>query len=1005
MKKTFLLILFGLLATGYSWGQTRVTGTVFGAEDGKPLAFVTVVVKGTTTTASTNSEGRYSIMVPSSANTLVFSFMSYTTVEENISGRSVIDVTLNPESRLLDETVVIGYATVSRKAFTGSAASASGATLTNITNPNPIKALDGVIPGMQMNVATGQPGAPATIFIRGRNSLNSGTQPLYIIDGIIMSNDNIGTRQTEGQITTPLASINSNDIENITVLKDATATSIYGSRAANGVIVITTKKGREGRPRANLDVRLGFEQMPSYPSRYKMLNQDRYVDIISEGLVNSQGWTKDRAETYLFESVFEIPRGTKVNTDWEKEVTRTGFVQEYNFSVQGGGSNAQSPTYFLSLGALDNTAFMRAKDLARYSVRFNLEHSPGIVSYGINSTFAYTDVNLGTSGGYYGDPLTQARMQAPLSPVYTETGAWNFNTVTGYNPVAQWSKLGDVANTKTYRTIISPFAKVQIMPELSFMTRAGADIINSNDFGYWSFLQPQGADMNGMGENGTDTRRTLTWTNTLNWNKTLNERHSLSLLLGQELQHSNIFQTYLAGSNYPVDNLNMVDLASIPSSAGTNEQSLALASFFLNAQYSFDNKYFLSGSVRTDGSSRFIGSNRWGTFYSFGGRYRIYEEEFMAGTRNWLSQLAIRASFGTSGNQQVGSGYYAARGLYGFGYNYNHGPGFAREQAENPDLKWEQTRKFNVGIDLGFFNRLNLELDYYRHLTTDMVFNVPISMTTGIYTVSKNVGKLENNGVEFTLHAGIIDNANFKWNATFVGSHNQNRIKKLSTDLPIDGNITITEVGRDIYTFKMREFAGVDPQTGAELWYKGTEGTETTTNYNEAGRRYVGSASPNFFGSFTNVFKLYGFDLSIQLNYSFGGKIYGDNLRYDEHIGGGGFGNTTNYVYDNRWIQPGDIASVPKFVYGKTNLGSTRFLMNGDFVQIRNIMLGYTLPAQFVKKLSLASIRLYATGDNLYTFAASNYRGYDPSGIGPNGIQWWNYPLPRNIMFGINVGF
>lgn len=1027
-----LLPLLFFVGLQVSYAQLRtISGIVTDKSDGSPLPGVSVLVRGTQNGTATDVHGRYYIEA-APADVLVFSFVGMRAQQQSVGNRTVINVALESDAQSLDEVVVTGYGVTRRKAFTGAASTVGSKDIVDKTDANPIKALEGTVPGLQMNVSSGQPGSPATIFIRGRNSLNSGTQPLYVIDGVPVTAESMGMRSSEAQTLSPLSTLSPSDIESMTVLKDATATSIYGARAANGVIVITTKKGKAGKLQANLTVKLGMEMKPSIPKAYRPLNAARYTRLQVEGLLNDYELYGEDGYAAYYNSILSggtlpyTPEGMqelmyayletdgKTHTNWFDEVTRTGFVQEYNLDLQGGGAVETAPKFYTSFNYFNNKALVIGKDLERFSGRVNFSQSPGpLISYGFTLNLSYTKTNMGAGGGYFSDPITQAYMQSPLLPVKDENGDWNFNTLNGYNPVAQRSKYGDKSEGKQYRATITPYLTVNIRPDLIFNSRVGVDYYGLREFGYWSFLQPQGNDMRGMGEQGTTNRTLLSVTNTLNYITSFDEKHHLNVMLGQEVQKTKEDQSYLSASNYPLYTLNQVANAAVPGSASTSKNDFSLASFFFNGQYDYRNKYYFSLSARADGSSRFGKDHRWAGFWSIGARYRLSEETYMDPVKSWMNNLTVRTSFGTSGNQDVGDsayahGWYASRNLFGFGYNYNGLPGSAHEQQGNPDLKWEQTNKFNIGLDVSFLDRINLEFDYYYHRTKDMVFLVPISRTTGLETVPRNIGKLENQGIEFTVSAKVLRLNGFNWDLSVVGSHNKNKILKLSTDDPIEGSITIVEKGHDIYTFKMKKYAGVDPQTGEAQWYKGTEGSEITKNYNEAGKRYVGAASPKFQGSIISRMNYKGFDFSFQLNYSLGGKIYGDNLSYDEQIGGSGFDNTTRYVYDHRWQKPGDRTDVPRFIFGdasSANSASTRFLMKGNYLKIRTISLGYTLPKYITDKAYLGSARVFITADNLHTFCAKDFRGFDPAGIGANGVQWWNYPIPRNIMFGVTVGF
>lgn len=940
---------------------------------------------------------------------------------------------MEPSSEVLEEIVVTGYGVTKKAAFTGAATTISETAITKQNDSNPIKALEGSVPGLQMNIGSGQPGAPANIFIRGKNSFNSGTQPLYIIDGVPFNADPMGVRASEEQTISPLSTLNASDIESMTVLKDATATSIYGARAANGVIVINTKKGKGGKTSVNFTAKVGMEMMPEMPSAYKPLNAAKYRELSAEAFLNDWNTYGEEGNTAALQGdnglnfpytmqgmsdLMDLYVGVEhpADVDWLGEVTRNGLIQEYGVDVQNGGSTPTAPKFYASFNYMDNKSIVKGKDLSRYSLRLNFEQAPSsVIKYGMNTNLSYTESNMGAGGGYFSDPITQAYMQSPYTPVKDENGNWNFETINGYNPIAQRSELGDKSTAKQYRAIISPFLQINFNKDWFFLSRAGADLYFVDEFGYWSFLQPQGKDMRGMGENNYSTRMLLSITNTLNYIHTFNEKHNVNFLVGQEGQRTNLKEAYLAGSNYPVDYLNQVANAAVPGSAATYKYNLLLASFFANAQYDYQNTYYLSGSFRYDASSRFGSNNRWAPFWSLGAKYRLSNEHFMESASGWLNNLTVRVSYGTSGNQEVGdvqyysaSSWYTSRDLYDFGYNYNGLPGSGRMQSGNPDLKWEQTGKFNVGVDISFLDRFSVEADYYHHVTKDMVFAVPVSMVTGLSSNYMNVGKLSNQGFEFTLNALLMNTRDFNWNITLTGSKNINEVKKLSNDNPIETSVAITEPGKPLYQFKMKEWAGVDPQTGNGLWYLNETGTETTDNYTKAAKRYVGTANPKFQGSFTNTMKWKGFDFSFQLNYSVGAKIYGNNLRYDEQVGGSLGQNFTEYVYDNRWRQPGDIAKVPKLLFNDgraVNQTSTRFLMNGSYLKLRSVTLGYSLPKRMISKISMNHLRLFVNADNLFTVTAKDYRGFDPSGIGANGIQWWNFPIPRNFVVGLTVGF
>lgn len=1035
-KRLSTILASQLLVAGVAFAQSQFTGKVVSQDDGEPVIGATVRVAGTSVGTVTDADGNFSLSVSAGQKELKVSYIGMDDKTVRIQGNNmVIKLTSNEHS--LDEVVVTGYGVTRKAAFTGAASVVSKDLVDKRNDANPIKSLEGTVPGLQLSTGSGQPGAPQTIFIRGRNSINSGTQPLYVIDGIPFNADPVGARMSEGVELSPLANLNSADIESITVLKDATATSIYGSRAANGVIVITTKHGQKGKTKVNFTAKLGWESLPSYTNNYKLCNAEQNIELATEALLNSykengasstfgyyneaygmglsydQQGAEDFYDWYTGGWVSKY-RSTGKSTDWMKEITRKGLIQEYGFDINSGAKDASAPTFYLSYNYLSNESFMKGRDLKRHTLRFNLDQQPTrLVKYGINTNFSYSETNNGTGGGYYNDPLTQVYMMSPLTGVYTDNGDWNEDTTTGYNPVALRSKDGDKNKATQYQAVISPYVQLNLTPELTWMTKGGLDLYHVKEFGFWSFLNPQGASMNGRGEQFTNTRTLLTITNTLNYIKSFGDHH-LNVLVGQEGQKTSVASSQLGASNFPVENLFEVSLASTPSAATTAKYNLVLGSFFSNLQYDYDNKYYVSASWRTDGSSRFGKNNRWATFWSVGGKYRVSSEKYMEPTKSWLTDLTLRASYGTTGNQDVGdhtdADYYSwivARDIYGYGYNYAGQPGSRHKQFGSADLKWEKTGKFNVGFDATLFNRVFLTFDYYSHKTTDMVFAVPVSYLTGLSEYYKNIGSLSNKGVEFSVGVNILQNKDWYWNLTLTGSHNKNNVLKLSTDDPIEGSISITEAGRPLYQWKMKEYAGVDPQTGEALWYLNETGDETTTNYNKAAKRYLGDANPSFFGSIQNTLKWKGLDFSFQFNYSLGGKIFGDNLRYDEQIGSSFYENYTQYVYENRWQKPGDITDVPRLSTDDSyaNKASSRFLMSRSYLKLRSLSLGYSLPKEWLRTVCLDNARFFVNAENLYTWTASDYRGFDPSGVGANGVQWWNYPLARSVVFGVQLGF
>lgn len=1006
MRKILLLlctILLGCLQTAFAQNK-QVSGTVTSV-DGEPLIGVTVIVKELGTGTSTDIDGHYSIEAPAQG-TLKFSFVGMKTVEAAISNRTTIDVTMEDEAVLADEVVVTGYAATRKAAFTGSAQVIDSKAVTKQTDANFMKALQGSVAGLQMFNVNGQPGAFASVNVRGVGSVNSGLEPLYVIDGMPMFSDKISALNDEDNgdmAVSPLANINPADIESVTVLKDATATAIYGARAANGVIVITTKRGAQGKPHVNFLAKKGIARIANLDWNYRVVNTDRYLDIWGRGLENSGEAAPGEGlalAKYYANAYYGWQEGVTPDTDWLQAILRNGKVDEYSVDVSGGANNTN---YYISAGYYRNEGIIIGTDMKRYTLRSNIDHRGKVFSFGLLSSASYSDNNNVVTQSQYINPLVAVYDLRPIEPIYNEDGSYNLNAY--YNPVAIRDKhKGDVNSQRTITANINPYVQVDFGKGFSAKSNLGINVFNLREYNFASMMNPQGIESHMYADQNNETLLNMTITNTLSWIKRY-DKHDINLMLGQESQRLVDEQTLTGASNFPYEGLPEMGNASNPTSAGTYRKKSTLNSLFFNGQYSYADKYYISGSLRYDGSSRYGRNNQWGLFYSVGGKYRISEEEFMRGARNWLSNLTIRASYGTVGNQEIG--WYSARAYYETGYDYKGNPGSVPISFANPDLKWERRGKFNVGLDLTLFRTINLEVDYYNELTSDMIFEVPITLTTGLAYELRNMGKMRNRGIEVLLNARLLSVKDFTWDMSFNITSNHNEIVALSTDLPIETSTTIRKVGEAYHTFYMPEYAGVDPDTGRPMWYKGTEGDEKTFNYNEAGQRIVGKADPKFYGGFSTTFRYKGIDLSATFSYTYGGKVYNSGFNYDMQVGDYFLGPVTNYVYENAWTPENRYTNVPQFiaddVSGASNT-SSRFLMDGSYLKLRTLQVGYTFPEKICKAIMLSNLRVFFSADNLFTVRSSNFIGFDPE-TRADGFQQWVYPMPRNFIFGLSFGF
>ena len=919
---------------------------------------------------------------------------------QKIAVASNVKVFLKSNTELLDEVVVTGYGVQRKASFTGAAAVVGEEALAKKNDANFVKVLEGAVPGVQMNNSTSMPGVWGSVYVRGRASLNSGTQPLYVIDGMPVNSDTDAMSSSDNNMVDPMASINPADIESITVLKDAAATAIYGSRAANGVIVVTTKKGSEGKFNINLDVKQGFVSMGN--NNMNFANAEQSMKLFADGLTAYQGGNWQENYDYLADSYFGWDR--KTSTDWMDAITRKGYYQDYNLNAQGRTGNTG---YYVSLGYLNTDGLIIGSDMERFSGRLNLDSKFKWATIGVNTSYSYSTQNgfsLSTSGAM-SSPLTAAiSSQTPMDPVYDSEG--NYNNINMYNPVALMDEeTGELNETKMQTVNLNPYLQIDFGLGIYAKTTLGVNITDLRQYQYWSALyNPQAMDYNGLGQQYNSRNSVITWNNVFGWNHKFADKHDVSLMLGQEMQKKSYFYEYYAKSDFPFADSGMRDLTTAGTDQGSEyyKQEARLASYFLDAHYSYADKYYLSGSFRRDGSSVFGANTRWGNFWSVGGKWRMSGEDFLNGN-NVITNATLRASYGTVGNQDID--WYAARGFYGAGYNYNQMPGMRPVSISNQELTWEVSKKFDVGFDLSLWHRLNFTFDFYNEITSDALFQVPLSMTTGMSETYQNIGKIRNHGIEFAVNANIIQSKDWTWTAYANLTWNQNEVMKLSTDDPIEYTYQIIEEGRPYTQFKMKEYAGVDSETGKPLWYLNETGEETTSDYNAAAKRYVGDADPDVLGGFGTNLTWKGVDFGLSFNYRLGGKVYDSGASFTGF--GMAFRTPLEDVALNSWTEDNKNAKYPQYIYSdpyKATATSSRFLYSGNFLRISNLTLGYTLPKRWTEKAFIQKLRAYISVDNLYTFTASDFVGYNPE-TSANGVIAWQYPATRTFIGGIQLTF
>lgn len=996
MKKLYLLLIAVLFAVLPVAAQNMtVSGTVMSEADGEPVIGATVKAKGSSHGTTTDINGHFQFQVPKTTKTIVFSYVGMKTTEVPVS--AVMNVEMESDAQQLDEVVVTGYGQTRKAAFTGAASIVSGNIIDKKPDVNFVKSLEGNVTGFQYNNSTSMPGQWGSVYVRGLGTLSSGSQPLYVIDGMPVNSDYDSMGENNNYFD-PMAAYNPNDIESVTVLKDAAATAIYGSRAANGVIVITTKHGSEGKFNLTLDVKQGFTRKANNNMKYA--NARQTMDLWARGYATRTGQTIEAAESYLT-NYFDWDGVSSY--DWIGAISRTGYYQDYNVNFSGTNGTTH---YYVALGYLDTEGILIGSDNLRYSGRVNVDTKYKAISAGINANYAWSRNNAfsQSTGGSMSSPSTAAvSSMTPFDPFYVNDGR-DYNPI-NYNPLAVMDpELGDLNEVKNQTINANPWLRIDLPFGIWVKTSFGANIMDQRQYQYWSAVyNPQGKDYNGLGQQYNSNTTTLTWTNTLGWDYTINEKHNIDLLFGQEMQRRNFWYEYYSGNDFPFADSGMRDFSTCANidSGEYFKSERRLASYFANAQYSYDNRYYLSGSFRRDGSSVFGANNRWGNFWSVGAKWRMSEESFLKGNEI-ITNAALRASYGTVGNQDISSS--AARGYYSAGYNYHSVAGMVPANISNPNLTWETSKKFDVGFDLSFINRWHLTFDFYNDDTSDALYEVPLSFTTGLSSSYQNIGKIRNRGIEFGVNGTAFTNKDVTVNVFANITHNKNKVIKLANGT-IESAYTIIEEGRPYHQFYMKEYAGYDHETGKPLWYANAEGDETTGDYTVAAKRYVGSSDPKVFGAFGFNAQGYGFDASMQFNYRLGAKVFDSAASFTGW--GMQFRTPLEKVALGSWTPENTDAPYPRYVYGDPDMStqrSTRFLMNANYLRLSNITLGYTLPAKLTRKAYIQKARFYINMDNVHTWTSDEFTGYNPDTYA-SGVIAWQYPAVFTFTGGVQVTF
>ncbi|HEY9049585.1 MAG TPA: TonB-dependent receptor [Ohtaekwangia sp.] len=1002
MKKYILSMLF-FTTVAALYAQQDLKGVVKD-DAGTPVPGATVNIKGTSTATVTDVNGEFAL---ASAKEFPFSLqvnlLGYKSQEVEIYERieEPLEVVLKTDG-LLDEIVIVGYGTQERKDLIGSIAKINPGEVRSIPAGSFDAQLQGKVSGVQISSNTGVPGETVNVRVRGATSINADNDPLYVVDGVFINSNSLQTISTGGKATSPIADINPADIESIEVLKDAEATALYGSRGANGVVIVTTRRGSfEQKPTVNFNASYGWAKAAKL---WELTTGPEHAQLVNEWWINTGIDDPKLNRTYAnrpFRPVSEGGRGLpeeQQTYDRLSEVFRTATLQNYDVSLTGGTVNTK---YYVGVGYNKQESILRPIDFTRSSFKVNLDQKVSDkVQIGVSNALTRSYRNQGRAGDGPQGGLLQAALHTPtyLSP-YNENGELVGRA--GFDNVTLLLNNYDV-NSISLRYIGNIYAEAQLLPGLTFRTSFGADYNNYDESEYWNTYTLLGAQ-GGLATSSVSQFTTLLNEQTLSYKKEIG-KHAFGALIGNTLQSDVLSRTYAEGRGFASNDLKTISAAASTTSTQSWTKS-TLASFFAKVNYGFNDRYLLDVSIRTDGSSRFGAKNRWGYFPSVGAAWRVKQESFLKDIAA-ISELKLRASYGLIGNQN-GIGNFAAQGLWSGSASYQSNPGIAPQQLANPDLKWETTRQFNAGVDVGLWgDRLSFEFNVYNKYTTNGLLLVTLPAKTGFASYWKNGAEISNKGFEFAITSQNITRSDFSWTTTFNISRNVNNIEKLATPLKYGSrDLILQQQGHPLYSFWVYKEKGVDPQTGNVIYDEVVKDNKITTE----DRQIYGSIWPDFFGGITNNLKYKGFDFSVFFAFQYGNEVYNHNRFFGE---GGGARDAARVIFKHnmdRWQKPGDVTDVPRPDGVNVNNyrdGGSRWLEDGSFLRLRSLTLGYTLPAALVQRLNLGSVRVYAAGTNLLLF--THYTGLDPesaasSSQNEQGIDLGTPPQPRSIQFGVNV--
>ncbi len=1028
----FNLLLFLGCSLSMIAQDRRITGKVVSAADGSPLPGVSVQVKGTAKGTATDASGNYAVSVPSGKGILEIRSVGFNAQTLQIGSQSIINLALTESDNSLGEVVVVGYGTQNKRELTGNIAKIKSTDIADMPVTSFDQAMQGKAAGVLVNAGSGKLGQGIRINVRGQSSISANTQPLYVIDGIPMTTTDLSF---QGGSTNPLADINPQDIESLDILKDASASAIYGSRGANGVVIVTTKKGKSGSAKVNF----GYMTGSSSPTKkLQFLNTDQYVKFYNQAAANS-----DRIDDYpdpkdpdsyrfYMNSFYDTQglgtfgKGTQASTNWGDLAYQDAPMSQYDLNISSGNDKT---TLYVSGQYLDQKGILIGNALSRATGRVNMTHKLND-KFDLGLSIAMSrSINNRLSGDRQFDNPMQMVALPPMTPSIDPTTNLPVGTSPGdvsvpyyYNPIVN---IGNANyNTTVNRNISNVFGQYKIAKNLTFRSELGIDILNQLEEQYYNTKTARNTSVpGGLGRSRTVGVENLNTNNFLTFNNSF-DKHAFDVTVGMSYQKSVTKQHFIEGQDFPSDSYQTIFTAARKTDGSSTETAFSFLSYFARLNYKLSDKYLLGLSTRIDGSSRFGTNNRYGFFPAASAGWLISEEDFLKNNKI-VSSMKLRASFGRTGNAEINAGgaintqNFPQRGLFAGDAGYGATPGQRPVQLANPDLSWETTDQFDIGLDFGFLNdRITGEIDYYQKNTSNLLLNVNVPATTGFATITRNVGKLVNKGFEFVLNTNNLV-GDFKWSTRFNAAYNANKVTDVQGQIIEGGlnNMSRVVEGQPIGTFFTAEYAGVDPANGDALWFKNTKNTDgtidraTTKTYNQAQRVIAGKPLPDWVGGVTNTFSYKGLELSVFFNGQFGNQL--------NFYGVGRFSSANGRFEDNQtvdqlaaWTKENPNTNVPeaRLFFNNGAQPSTRFILDGSYVRLRNVTLAYNLPKSILNKAKINSLRIYVTGQNLATF--TNYAGWDPEvnadDIVTNiaqGYDFYTAPQARTITFGLNLGF